>query len=252
MAMLREYMPKGIAIEDVTAGHAKRFLEQLKERGLSSTTIHKRVTFARQFFQDPVDFEKIPRNPFASVKTQAPSKTSNVDVPRETIETVLAACDTTWATIVCLSRFGGLRCPSETLSLRWGDIDWEGERMHVPEPKVEHHEGRGVRQVPLFPELREVLEKAFNEAMDGTSYPSPESYDVAKQAYRDAAMRPGGWANANLRTQFVKILKRAKVKPWARLFHSIRASRQTELERDFPRHVVYAWLGNSEAIASKR
>ena len=64
-------------------------------------------------------------------------------------------------------------------------------------------------------------------------------------------MREGGWANSNLRTQFIKILQRAGVAPWKRLFHSMRASRQTELERDYPLHVVCAWLGNTEAVAKK-
>lgn len=64
-------------------------------------------------------------------------------------------------------------------------------------------------------------------------------------------MTEAGWGNANLRTQFLKVLKRAGVAPWARLFHSMRASRQTELEREFALHVVCAWLGNTEAIAKK-
>ncbi|MFN9852750.1 MAG: hypothetical protein ACK57P_13115 [Planctomycetota bacterium] len=29
--------------------------------------------------------------------------------------------------------------------------DWEMNRMSIPEPKVEHHEGRGVRSCPIFP-----------------------------------------------------------------------------------------------------
>ena len=41
--------------------------------------------------------------------------------------------------------------PVETLSLRWEDIDWEMNRMSIPEPKVEHHEGRGIRSCPIFP-----------------------------------------------------------------------------------------------------
>jgi hypothetical protein len=37
---------------------------------------------------------------------------------------------------------------------------------------------------------------------------------------------------------------------WPRLFHSVklqegRASRQTELQREFPLHVICSWLGNS-------
>ncbi len=251
IALLNEYMPKGILLSDVTAGHAKYFVVKLRERKLAATTIHKRVGFARQFFEDAVDWELIDRNPFTKVKTQGTSAKANVEVSREVIEKVLKHCDTTWGTIVALSRFGGLRTPSETLSLKWGDVDWEADRMHVPECKVEHHEGRGVREVPIFGELRPYLEAAFEAACKGGSYPSPDSYVVDKQAYRDAAMRPGGWANANLRTQFLKILKRAKVEPWKRLFHSMRASRQTELEREFPTHVVCAWLGNSVAVAKK-
>lgn len=245
MKMLRQYMPADLPIEQITTGHAKKFVSSLKARGLASATVSKRVGFARQFFQDAVDWELIDRNPFASVKTSTSSLKSNVNVPAETIRHVLRHCDTTWATIIGLSRFGGLRCPSEVLSLKWCDIDWENGRMSVPEPKVEHHEGRGVRSVPLFPELRQILDKAFAVAADGAEYV------VDKPSYRAAAMRPGGWANANLRTQFLKILQRAGIVPWARLFHSMRASRQTELERDHPRHVVCAWMGNTAAVAEK-
>jgi hypothetical protein len=33
--------------------------------------------------------------------------------------------------------------------------------MSIPEPKVEHHEGRGIRSCPIFPELRTTLDEAF-------------------------------------------------------------------------------------------
>jgi integrase len=66
-----------------------------------------------------------------------------------------------WQVILGLSRYGGLRTPSETLSLRWEDIDRELNRMNIPEPKVEHHEGRGIRSCPIFPELRPILDEAF-------------------------------------------------------------------------------------------
>jgi hypothetical protein len=47
------------------------------------------------------------------------------------------------------------------------------------------------------------------------------------------------------------MLRRAGVWGWPRLFHSMRASRQTELQREFPLHVVCAWLGNSPRIAQQ-
>ena len=49
----------------------------------------------------------------------------------------------------------------------------------------------------------------------------------------------------------LRIIRRAGVQPWPRLFHNLRASRQTELTNDFPSHVVADWLGNSPAIAQR-
>ena len=60
-----------------------------------------------------------------------------------------------------------------------------------------------------------------------------------------------GWKNSNLRTEMTRLLRRAGVSGWPRLFHSMRASRQTELQREFPLHVVCLWLGNSPRIAQQ-
>ena len=57
--------------------------------------------------------------------------------------------------------------------------------------------------------------------------------------------------NANLRTQLLRIIKGAGVKPWPKLFHNLRARRQTELTARFPLHVVCEWIGNSAPIADK-
>jgi integrase len=46
-------------------------------------------------------------------------------------EKIIRACpDNQWKLIVALSRYGGLRCPSEHLGLRWGDVDWENGRIN--------------------------------------------------------------------------------------------------------------------------
>ena len=46
-----------------------------------------------------------------------------------------------------------------------------------------------------------------------------------------------------------KIIRRAGLKPWPKLFHNLRASRQTELAQRFPEHVVCEWIGNSQVVA---
>ncbi|MFM9064575.1 MAG: site-specific integrase [Pirellula sp.] len=91
--------------------------------------------------------------------------------------------------ILSLSRYGGLRTPSETLSLRWEDIDWEMNRMSIPEPKVEHHEGRGIRSCPIFPELRPILDEAFEIFGDKSEYAvAAPQYQAAAQGSRQTPL----------------------------------------------------------------
>jgi hypothetical protein len=45
------------------------------------------------------------------------------------------------------------------------------------------------------------------------------------------------------------IVRRAGLKPWPKLFHNLRASRQTELAQWFPERVVCEWIGNSQVVA---
>ena len=240
---LLEYMPKGIRLDEITTGHAKEFQSRLKAKGMKNSTIAKRLGFSRQFFNDAVDWEIIAKNPFSKVHTAKSSLKSNAFVSREVIDRVMRLSPIRWKVILALSRFGGLRTPSETLSIKWSQIDWERDRMLVPEPKVEHQEGRGLRTCPLFPELRKILEDAFE------IYGGQSEYVVDMPTYRAAAQGKDGWQNANLRTQFLKLIAKAGLEPWPRLFHSMRASRQTELEESFPTHVVCSWIGNSVAIA---
>ena len=49
----------------------------------------------------------------------------------------------------------------------------------------------------------------------------------------------------------MRILRKAKVNPWPKLFQNQRSSRETELLNEFPVHVVCAWLGNTPRVALK-
>ena len=63
-------------------------------------------------------------------------------VTREETRRPLEVCDDDqMRLVIALSRFGGLRCPSEHLELRWSDVDWDEGLITVrPEdPK----EGKG-------------------------------------------------------------------------------------------------------------
>ncbi len=124
------------------------------------------------------------------------------------------------------------------------DIDWAAGRIVVQSPKTEHHPGKETRAIPLFSELRPILAESFDLAPEGAVY-------VVDERMRASAQCNAGWRNCNLRTTFTKIVGRAGLTAWPRLFHNLRSSRQTELAERFPSHVVCDWLGNSEDIARK-
>jgi len=233
-------------VQSIVPGDADDFKQWLIGRNLAPTTIHKRLQVARSFFSAMRRRKLIEENPFDGVKSAATGTSDRQRfVTREEIAQVLDACPNYhWRTIVTLSRYGGLRCPSEVLSLRWQDVNWDTGRIVVQSPKTEHHAGKASRAIPLFPELRPVLAEAFELARDGAEY-------VVDEKFRKAAMGPGGWINANLRTTFAKIVGRAGLSPWPRLFHNLRASRETELIERFPIQVVTAWLGNTPKIAMR-
>lgn len=223
-----------------------------KRKALSAATVARRCSLARTFFKDAVRRKLIGENPFDDVvggPSHNPDRQRFID--HETIAKVLdAAPSAEWRLLIAFSRYAGLRVPSEPCSLRWRDIDWEGNRMTIHSPKTEHHSGKAKRVVPIFAELKPYLDEVFAVATNGFEQ-SVNPDDWILPAFRREAAKAGDWRGVNLRTQFEKIIKRAAVEPWPRLWHNLRASRQTELEERFPSHVVCAWLGNSEAIARK-
>lgn len=210
---------------------------------LQENTIRRRCGRARQLFAAAVRHRLIARNPFSELKgvSVLANKSRDFFITREAAAKVLKACpDAQWKLLVALSRYGGLRCPSEHLALTWRDVHWETSRIVVRSPKTEHHEGKDSRVIPLFPELRPYLEAVRNEANPGIDCAFS---DPVISRYRDR--------NANLRTQFQRIIEKAGLSPWPKLFQNLRASRATELAREHPGHVAAAWLGHSTAVAAK-
>jgi len=205
---------------------------------LATNTVNKRCQIAKKIFKAAVRQRLIRSNPFADMRVATVKANRERDhfITAQDAATLIEECpDTQWRLIIALSRFGGLRCPSEHLALRWADINWERGRIVVHSPKTEHRAGGELRIIPIFPELVEPLREAQE------LYGDKSEFVISR--YRDAGQ--------NLRTQFLKIIKRAGLKPWPRLFHNLRASRQTELMQSFPIHVVCEWLGNSKLIAQE-
>jgi len=234
---LIEYFGEDKPIALITEFDAEDWQRTLRDRGYAENTVRKHTATAKLFFEAARKKRLIENNPFNSLKASIrPNAERFHFVSREVAAQILEACpDAEWRLIFALSRFGGLRCPSEHLALRWDRIHWDSNRMEVLSPKTEHHEGHGSRMVPIFDELRTHLESAFDAAEPGTEF--------VINRYR--------LPNTNLRTQFLRIIRNAGVEAWPKLFQNLRSTRQTELEELFPSHVVCSWIGNSERVAAK-
>ena len=97
--------------------------------------------------------------------------------------------------------------------------------MMVTSPKTKK-QGKRKRPVPIFDELRPYLAECFELA-------EPVSEFVMNR-YRSLS---GAYIWKRLEVQ----IERAGLKPWPRIFHNLRASRQTDLTDSHPEHVACAW-----------
>ncbi|MGE4286939.1 MAG: tyrosine-type recombinase/integrase [Phycisphaerae bacterium] len=223
---------------DVTPRLALQFRNYLRNAcGLCENTTAKHICHTKEIFAFAVENELVKKNPFKGQGTNVkPNPARFFYVTPELAREVLEACpDVEWRLIFALARFGGLRTPSETLRLKWEDINFEKNVIIVRASKTEHHEGGGVRKTPLFAELESLLLEAYEKAEPGAVY-------VIEQHRGE-----------NLRTQFTRILTRAGIVPWPKLFQNCRSTRETELFKLTQGNVkaVCQWIGNSEQVALK-
>jgi integrase len=214
-------------LTSITVGDANRFRETLAET-MAPNTVRRICGRAKQFFKAAVDDELIDKSPFRAMKDTnvRANKSRDHEIDRATADKIIAACpDAEWRLIFALARFGGFRCPSEHFALRWADVDWTAGTIRLDSPKT------GERVLPLFAELRPYLEDAFN--------PESEFVIVANRS------------KANLRTRLMRIVEKAGLKPWPKLYQNLRASRASELAREYGAHTEAEWLGHSPEVAGE-
>jgi len=133
--------------------------------------------------------------------------------------------------IIALARYGGLRCPSELVGLKWSDVNWGRNRFIVHSPKTEE-QGKETRTVPIFKELYPFFREAFESAQEGI--------DRIYHEFTD---------KKSLGSFITKIATRAGIVLWVKPFQNMRSSRATELVEIYPAHVVNAWMGHTEEVA---
>jgi len=234
---LRNHFGGDKPLSTLTFADADGWRKAIVDSGLAAATVAKRVFVARAIFKRAVRWGLLDASPFSDLRAGSQSNPErSFYVTRKAIAAILTVCpDRHWRGVVALTRFAGLRCPSELSVLRWGDVNWEKGRLTVRSPKTSGHDGHAVRIVPIAMELRPILQDLFDAALEGQEAVLPRLSD----------------AKANLRTMFEKLITRAGLTPWPRLFHNLRASCAMDWVERFPSHVVARWLGHSPLIAAQ-
>lgn len=227
-ARLTEFFGAAKDIRTITVADAKKWAIWLAEK-YAEATRGRTIKRARQFFRHAIDAKQLAENPFAKVKAPSQSnKGRSFFVDEATSLKVLAACPSAiWRLRFALARYGGFRTPLESAALLWTDINWEADRIGV---RGKSGKGKVTRYTPIFPELREALNAVWDLDLAG-----------------DAVLPK--MSHTNVRWGLEKILARAAVTQWPRLWQNLRLTRHAELSAIYPRHVVCEWLGNSEDVA---
>lgn len=117
---LIEYFGKDREISTITQFDAEAFASNLHAK-YAPATAGRTIRRAKQFFSAALRNKLVDENVFSVVKSSSRiNKDRQFHVDREIIHRVIeAAPDPEWRLLIALSRFGGLRCPSEHLELRW-------------------------------------------------------------------------------------------------------------------------------------
>ena len=157
---LRNFIGDKRTLREFTPGDADAFKASLASK-MADNSVRRNLGRCRQFFEAAVRKRLIESNPFAHLKglaSKGNAERFQFVTLAETKKVIDAAPDAQWRLIIALARYGGVRTPSETLALKWSDIDWVRERIRVPSPKTERC-GKSSREIPLFPELLPYLQR---------------------------------------------------------------------------------------------
>ena len=234
--LLEEHFGTQKLLRSITQADAEKFRRWLVGRGMAESTVGKHVKRCKTIFGEAVKDRLLEESPFQHLKGSSLAKKDFFYVTPEIISDVLDKCpNDDWRLIFGLARYCGMRCPSEVLTLQWSDILWAENKIRIDSPKT------GLRFCALFPEIRPILERAFEAA------PAGERFCVIRYRY-DRETGKG----YNPGTTGKKIIESAGDIPWEQPFIALRKTRRNELElAGFRSTAIDAWLGHDDETAKK-
>jgi integrase len=246
---LSEYFGDDRPVTTITAGDADEFRAWLTRRGrkqrsedrpntkpLAPATVSRRCRTASQVFAYAVRKRWCHDNPFDHMlgwTSTNPDKDRYI--PAADIERIIADDpDLEFRTLLAMARWAGVR-PSDALDATWGQVDWDRCFMHLVAPKTRRSRTAGHRDVPLFPRVRDLLDRLYAAA--------PEGSDYIFAHYRTTS-------HANLTDRLTRAAIRVGVLPWPKPWINLRASCENDwIDDGFDIFRVARWMGHAPDVA---
>ncbi len=223
-------------IASVTVGELKRWQASMST-SLGVTTRNKHLKRVKTMFKLAVEDGLISDSPANAVKLEREERVDRsrqyfVDASK-TQRVMDSLPNTNWKLVFALMRFQGLR-RHEVFAIDWHNIDWTRSELTVPAVTTSGAKTKtGQRTMPIFPEVMDLLRDQREIVATGAK--------VVQWTGTEESL------SELLRKRVEKVLGQC----WPKPCHQLRSTRRTELDREFPRHVVNEWLGHSSEVAEK-
>lgn len=248
---IRRYLEPRWGDQPVTAISSRdveELRDELMQSGLSARTVVRHLTVAHGVFKHAMRVHGLGRNPASAELVDRPTVRYSGEFVTLDADEIAAlarhAHDRQHATLYLAAAFTGLR-QGELLALRWRDIDFAGQRVHVRRAwsQAARHEkapkSGKVRSVPLVPELvgplDELSRREHFTGDDDLVFGNPVGEHL------------NGWA---LRRHYDAALAAAGL-PRVR-FHDLRHCFGSVAVRAFPLSDVQAMLGHAHITTTMR
>jgi integrase len=229
--LLIKHFGADVRLDRISRAAAADFRRTLGKRSITETTIRKHIGIAKVMFAWAMRQDFIALNPFdREVTSILPVDRTWRYVTADELEQILDACpDDRWRSLFALARLAGLRL-SEALALRPEHLDMKARTITVVPRRGVRTTKEARRTVPMQPRLHQVLTQRLASAGD--------------------AKLVCGLTHNNTRRDAIVIVKRAKLKPWPKLFHTLRKNLVTDWAAVYPPYDVAAWLGHDPKVAA--
>lgn len=233
-------------IRNVTLADVLNYRDQ-RLRRVAASSVQGEIKWLRGYFKQAVMRRVIEVNPFVGCTVEAPRKPQQDR--RRVVDTEVLSRIENWLhdnqpdyyIYWSVVRWTGCR-KNEALLLEWSHIDFESSTMIMPAPKTAR-KGIPERKLPIFPELKPILEFAF------AKQDKPNNGFVVRNILnlKDTDRSKVNWSNKNAGPHMERLIIKAGESPWPKLFQNLRVTRENELLRDdeYRRDAIHAFIGHT-------